>query len=311
MDQNKLELAKQQAEVYKQKHQKVSGLLLGYKDAIANALPKFITPDRMIRVALTAMSKNPDLLNCTSHSLIGCILTSAQLGLLPDETLGEAYLIPFKNNNKGVTECTFVPGYRGLTQLAMRSGMVRSVQARPVFASDEFDWELGLNEKLFHKPSGEIDPAKITHFYAMIKFANGGHVFNVMTRQKIEQIRNEIPSYKFARDKQGTIWTKYFEDMGSKTVLRRLMKFAPLSSDVNMAVGLDEQVEAGVGQNLASQVLLQGLEPEVEDAVYAEIATEASSKEQERKDNASQTSAAKAAAAVDATQAAMNGGKPV
>lgn len=307
MDQNKLELAKQQAEVYKQKHQKVSGLLLGYKDAIANALPKFITSDRMIRVALTAMSKNPDLLNCTSHSLIGCILTSAQLGLLPDETLGEAYLIPFKNNNKGITECTFVPGYRGLTQLAMRSGMVRSVQARPVFQSDEFDWELGLNEKLFHKPSGEIDPAKITHFYAMIKFANGGHVFNVMTRQKIEQIRNEIPSYKFARDKSSTIWTKYFEDMGSKTVLRRLMKFAPLSSDVNMAVGLDEQVEAGLGQNLASQVLFTGLDQETEDAVYTEIAADAANKDQERKDNASQESQSKANAAVDATKSAMFG----
>lgn len=293
--------------MYKQKHQKVSGLLLAYKDSIANALPRFITPDRMIRVALTAMSKNPDLLNCTAHSLIGCILTSAQLGLLPDDTLGEAYLIPFKNNNKGTVECTFVPGYRGLTQLAMRSGMVSGVQARPVFLGDEFDYEMGINEKLVHKPTGEMDPTKITHFYALIKFLNGGHVFNVMTRDKIEKIRNEIPSYKFARDKGSTIWTKYFEDMGSKTVLRRLMKFAPLSSDVNMAVGLDEQFEAGISQNIASQVLLTGLDQETEDAIYTEMTVQANQQEQERKDNASQNSADKAAAAVDATKAAMGG----
>jgi recombination protein RecT len=131
----------------------VSNLLQTYESTLKNALPTFLTPQRMIRVALTAMSKNPQLLDCTQPSLMGCILTAAQLGLLPDEVLGEAYLIPFKNTKKGTLECTFIVGYRGLCQLAMRSGQVKSVQARAVFAAgepdgDQFVYEMGLDEKL-------------------------------------------------------------------------------------------------------------------------------------------------------------------
>jgi len=273
---NQVQNMSSQVQVYKDRYSSVSNLLKTYEPAIKNALPKFLTPDRMIRVALTAMSKNPTLLECTPHSLIGCVLTSAQLGLLPDEVLGEAYLIPFRNRSKGIVECTFIVGYRGLCQLAMRSGQVKSVQARAVYAAnkeggDFFEYEFGLNEKLQHIPSGLRDPKHITHFYAIVKFNNGGHVFHVATRAEVESIRDESQSYKWAKNKSDTIWGKFFEEMGSKTVLRKLMKFVPLSPEINRAIGLDERADVGVSQMLGTELLNAGSETKTTEDAIAEI----------------------------------------
>lgn len=265
----------------KEQQGKVSELLEMYKGSIAQALPKHITPDRMIRVALTAMVKQPDLLYCTSHSLIEAVMTAGQLGLMPDSVLGECYLIPFNNNRKGVKEAQIIIGYRGLCALAMRSGQVKSVQARAVFAAnaatedgeegDFFDYELGLEERLKHIPKGLKDDKYVTHFYAIVKFNNGGHVLNVMTRQEVEKIRDESKNYMYAKDKSSTIWGKYFEEMGCKTVLRRLMKYVPLSPELQKAVSMDEAADLGK-QNLGAEILQDPATPEeFKDAVYAEV----------------------------------------
>src|SRR5699024_12861013 len=92
----------------KDQQSKVATLLETYKASIASALPKHITPERMIRVALTAMTKQPDLLYCTRHSIIEAVMTAGQLGLMPDSVLGEAYLIPFNNKRKGVKEAQLI-----------------------------------------------------------------------------------------------------------------------------------------------------------------------------------------------------------
>lgn len=316
MNTNNQQLTTQQQRslALKQKHSTVKNLLETYKDAIQNALPKFLTPEKMIRVALTAMSRNPDLLDCTQHSLIGCVLTSAQLGLMPDEVLGEAYLIPFNNTRKGVKECTFIVGYRGLCQLAMRSGMVRSVSARAVFAAnetdgDKFEYELGLHEKLVHIPSGLKDASRITHFYAIVRFNNGGHVMHVMTRKEIEGIRAEIPNWKFSKRKEDTIWHKYFEEMGCKTALRRLMKYVPLSSDINQVIGMDEQFESGQSQQQGNQMMFFG-DAEIQDAVVTEITTEQDAQQKEQNESKAAATADKATAAIQQTLTAMGADAP-
>lgn len=222
-----------------------SDLLEKYKSAIEQALPSFLTPERMIRVALTAMSKTPDLLQCTQASVISCVLTCAQLGLLPDGILGEAYLIPFNNTKANRKDCTVIVGYRGLCALAMRSGEVASIAARAVFEGDFFEYEFGLDEFCKHKPAGGTDPNKITHFYAVVKFKSGGRNFIVMTRGEVEAVRNDSANYKFAKDKSNTVWGKHFQEMGQKTVVRRLMKMVPLSPEINRAVGLDEAADLG------------------------------------------------------------------
>lgn len=273
-----------QAVSLKAAQQQVSDLLDKFKGSIEKALPRHITPDRMIRVALTAMTRTPDLLYCTQHSLISAVMTAGQLGLMPDSVLGECYLIPFNNNKKGVKECQIIIGYRGLCALAMRSGMVKSVQARAVFAAnaagvngepgDDFEYELGLNEVLKHKPNGLKDDQYITHFYAIVKFTNGGHVLNVMTREEVEKIRNESKNYAYAKDRANSIWGKYFEEMGCKTVLRRLMKYVPLSPELQQAVGLDESADLGK-QKLSVEIMDDpATSEEMRDAIVAEIVTE-------------------------------------
>lgn len=266
----------------KQQQDTVKDLLEKFKGSIAQALPKHITPDRMIRVALTAITKTPDLLYCTQHSLISAVITAGQLGLMPDSVLGECYLIPFNNKSKGTKECQIIVGYRGFCALAMRSGQVKSVQARAVYAANEdggdlFDYELGLEEKLKHVPSGLTDNDRITHFYAIVKFTNGGHVFNVMTRKEVEAIRNESKNYIYAPNKAETIWGKYFDEMGCKTVLRRLMKFVPLSPEIQQAIGTDEEAEGG-RQKLGVEILNA---PETDDDMVQDIEAELVSDELE------------------------------
>lgn len=282
------QLTAQQSQVaqYKADKQRVSGLLEKYKGEITRALPKLLTADRLIRTALTAMARKPDLMQCTSHSLISCILTTAQLGLLPDDILGECYLIPFNNNKKGVKECTLIVGYKGLCTLAFRSGQVKSISAIAVYSAglpggDVFDYDMGLEEKLIHKPSGLSDQTLITHFYAIVRFINGGHVFMVMTRAQVEAVRDQSKNYMFAKNKADTVWGKNFLEMGCKTVVRRVMKYVPLSPEVARAIGLDEAAEAGI-QNTSVEFIDQM--PEFTEDVAHEILDE----NQQDKNEASQ-----------------------
>lgn len=306
---------KAKRELYVQKQNNVNALLERYKGSIAQALPSFLTADRMVRVFLTAISRTPGLMDCTQHSLMSSILTCSQLGLSPDTVLGEAFLIPFKNNNKQITECQLIIGYKGLLGLARRSGQITNIGSRPVFAAqsvlkgddllqaiaegkevgDYFRYSYGLEETLEHEPGSITDPARITHFYSVAKFTNGGHVFNVMTRKQVEVIRDQSANYKFAKYKEKTIWVTNFEEMGNKTVLRRMMKFLPLSPDMQTAIGIDEAAEYG-SQPIATELLNDlATDQEMKDAVTAEIMNES----EQGKDTGSEklTAEQKAAAA--------------
>ena len=96
--------------------------------AIKKALPSVITPERFTRMALTAISVNPKLAECTPKSFMGSLMNAAQLGLEPNTPLGQAYLIPYKN--KGNMEVQFQIGYKGLIELAYRSGEFANIYAK-------------------------------------------------------------------------------------------------------------------------------------------------------------------------------------
>lgn len=255
-----------------EKRRTVVQLLDKMKGQIANALPKFITADKMIRVAITAISRTPKLLECEQTSLIGAIITSSQLGLMPDGVLGEAYLIPFNNRKRKIMEVQFMIGYRGYVALALRSGQVKSIQARAVKQSDDFNYEFGLQPKLEHKPKG--NGGEITHFYAVIHLMTGGSLFEVMTIDEVNFIRDKSVAYQYATDKKDTIWTKHYEEMGKKTVIRRLIKMAPLSPEINRAVGLDDLADIGNNQKNNLELLDMPEVANLQDAVYEEITNE-------------------------------------
>lgn len=210
---------------------------------IEKALPSVITPERFTRIALTAYSRNEKLQECTAESFLGSMMQAAQLGVEPNTPLGQAYLIPYRN--KGVMEVQFQLGYRGMIDLAYRSGEVQNIQAHEVYENDTFEYELGLEPKLRHIPALK-DRGEVILYYAVFKLTNGGVGFEVMSKEDVEA---------FAKKKSKTYgtgpWQSDFDAMAKKTLVKRLLKFAPLKSDFVRAVTADETIKSGISENMA------------------------------------------------------------
>jgi recombination protein RecT len=192
-----------------------------FREQVAKALPKHLTPDRFIRVAVTAMNKIPALAQCDQASFFNSLLSLSQLGLEPDGR--RAHLIPFKNNNLGITECQLIIDYKGLVDLAMRSGSVANIHADVVCENDKFSYDCGeiKEHKIdFRKPRGEMYAA-----YAICKFKDGTVKAEVMSLEEIEGIRGRSKAGKFGP------WKTDYNEMAKKTVFRRLSKWLPLSPE--------------------------------------------------------------------------------
>jgi recombination protein RecT len=150
------------------------------KATMAAVLPKHMDAERMLKLALGALRTTPKLMQCRTDSLFGSIVQCAQLGLEPNTPLGHAYLLPFENRQKGITEVQIILGYKGLIDLARRSGQIVSIAAHEVCQKDHFEYEYGLDEKLVHRPAlGERGP--VIAFYAAAKLVGGGYAFEVMS----------------------------------------------------------------------------------------------------------------------------------
>lgn len=190
-------------------------------DQIKNALPANITPERMMRIALTALSKDAKLANSTPESFMGALLTSAQLGLECNTPLGQAYLIPYQN--KGVLETQFQLGYQGLIDLCYRTGQYKKIVARIVYEGDDFDYSYGLEEKLIHRPREKSDTP--IYVYGIYELKNGASAFEVMSW---EAVMNHAKKYSQSVKKGYTSpWTTDPESMAKKTVLKKVLKYAP------------------------------------------------------------------------------------
>src|SRR5690554_876854 len=148
-----------------QRQNTLAALIERQKPEIARALPKHMDPDRLARIATTVLRQTPQLGAADPASFLGALMTCAQLGLEPGP-LGHAYLVPFRNNKTNTVEVTFIPGYRGLLELARRSGQVRSVAAHVVKDGDDFEFSLGLHPRLEHKPGHKRGDT--THVYAVV-----------------------------------------------------------------------------------------------------------------------------------------------
>lgn len=201
------------------------------------ALPEHVTVDRFTRNLLSAVQEQPDLLDCDRKSLMQSAMTAAQLGLVVGKTLGQFYIVPFYDSKKGKKVATSIPGYRGYITLARNSGEVVSVAAYEVCERDKFDYELGWEPKLVHKP-GLGDRGAITHVYCVVKFKDeGGHI-EIMTKADVDAIR--------ARSKASSNgpWVTDYMMMARKTVIRRAAKYLPLS--VQRLAALDAAIDKGV-----------------------------------------------------------------
>lgn len=211
---------------------------------MARALPHHLSAERFVRVVLTAVSQNPDLLLCTKESLLLSLMRAAQLGLEPDGLLGQGYLIPYKN--KGVHEAQFQPGYQGLIELAHRSGKVAAVNARAVFEKDTFDYYYGLEEDHLKHVPADTDRGALTHAYCVVRLKGGGVQFSVLSKEKIERDHRGR-----SRAKDAGPWKSDYEAMCLKTAVRVALKMAPKSIEMARAVALDERAELGLPIDLS------------------------------------------------------------
>jgi recombination protein RecT len=232
---------------------------------IAKALPSVITPERFTRITLSALSTNPQLQQCTPGSFLGAMMTAAQLGLEPNTPLGQAYLIPFRN--KGVLECQFQLGYKGLLDLAYRSGEISVIQAHTVYAKDEFEYELGLEPKLKHKPHMGADKGEPIAFYALFRTKDGGFGFEVMS---VEDVRAHAKKFSQSYGKGFSPWDTNFAEMAKKTVLKKVLKYAPLKSDFVRQAATDETIKTEIGEDMTEINPIQ-VEAEIVDSETGEV----------------------------------------
>lgn len=215
----------------------IADLIKAMQPEIKKALPSVITPERFTRMALNAISNTPKLQECTPMSFLAALMNAAQLGLEPNTPLGQAYLIPYKN--KGVLECQFQIGYKGMVDLVYRNEQVQTIQSQIVYENDEFDYELGLNAKLSHRPALQ-DRGEMRLVYALFKLQNGGFGFEVMSR---EDVILHAERYSQGYNSSYSPWKSNFNDMAKKTAIKRVLKFAPMKTEFARAIATDETIK--------------------------------------------------------------------
>lgn len=223
----------------------VKGMLEKHKNAITASLPRgFDNPDRMIRAAVNAISTTPHLAKCTPESLFISIVKGFSLGLEPNGVLAHGYLVPFKD--KGVEKAQFMPGYRGLIELARRSGKIAEVYATEVYENDKFEVKLGTNKELIHEPDFFSDRGEIRGWYAVFKLTDGSVDFEIMGYDDVEKIRklSKAGGSNFSPWNSG-----HYNEMARKTVIKKLLKRAPMTVEAAKAVDDDNKVAMGERQD--------------------------------------------------------------
>ena len=212
---------------------------------IRKALPSVLTPERFIRMALTAGNNTPALAQCTPMSFIAALMNAAQLGLEPNTPLGQAYLIPYKNKKKDVIECQFQIGYKGMIDLVYRNDNVQTIQAHIVRANDLFEYELGLESRLRHIPAME-GRGEMMYVYALFKLTNGGYGFEVLNKESVvAHAERYSPSFEGFSP-----WKTDFESMAKKTAIKKVLKFAPLKTECLRAIASDETIKSVLAEDM-------------------------------------------------------------
>ncbi len=220
--------------ITKDKPKTIEDYLKQMAPAMSQALPKHMDVDRLMRLTMTTIRTTPELKTADMGSLLGGVMQAAQLGLEPG-LLGQCYLLPFKNKKKGITEVQFIVGYKGMIDLARRSGHIQSIYAHAVYENDAFEYELGLNPTLKHTPTMESDKGEYIGSYAVAHFKDGGYQMEFMPKAEIEKRRLASPGGR----SQYSPWNNYYEEMANKTVIRHMWKYLPISVEIQQQIEHD------------------------------------------------------------------------
>ena len=227
------------------KNMTIADMVKVLEPEIRRALPTVLTPERFTRMALSALNNTPQLADCTPMSFIAALMNAAQLGLEPNTPLGQAFLLPYKNH--GVLECQFQIGYKGLLDLAYRSGQVQVIQAQTVHEYDDFEYQYGLDSRLVHRPS-DGERGEVTYIYGLFKLTNGGYGFEVSNKADMDAF---VLKYSKSFGSSYSPWETNFEDMAKKTVIKRALKYAPVSADLQKALSMDESIKTELSVDMS------------------------------------------------------------
>lgn len=212
--------------------QKLNTAFQKKRDEIAKSLPDRLDPDRFIKVALRAITKNEDLQQCSPESLYLAVLESGQLGLQPDGR--EAAIIRYGQHAE------LQPMVQGIINLMLRSPGVQKVEARVVRDGDHFEYNYGLNPTLDHKPQATgSDGRALTHAYAIVWRQGAGPTFEVMDREELEKARQQ------SKAPNSPAWSQWTSEMYRKVVLKRLSKYVDLSPEATRAIETDHWTNGG------------------------------------------------------------------
>lgn len=222
----------------------IVALLEKMKPEIARALPKHLSPDRMIRIALTQFRLNPQLMTCEPESVIASIMIASQLGLEPGVG-GQCYLLPYKNRRSGKTECQLVPGWKGLVDLVNRAKQA-SCWTGAVYEGDEFNYRLGDSPFCNHTPAEDgaeqtVENLKYVYAIGRVK-GSDWPVIEVWAKTKVLKHfakYNKVGDRHYAHENM--------EMYGRKIALLQVIKYLPISIEQAAAVELADATITGVG----------------------------------------------------------------
>lgn len=218
---------------------------------IEAVMPKHMSSERLYQLTISAINHEPKLMQADITTLLSCVMKCSALGLEPSSVdgLGRAYILPYRNKKRGIMEATFILGYKGMLELARRSGQIKSIEARAVYEGDQFEYEFGLHENLTHRPSGKQREKgeQPTHVYMIAHFNDGGYYMDVMTFEEVEAIRKRSAASTYGP------WTSDYEAMAKKTVIRRAFPYLPVSIEAQNAAA-DDETSGGFTAQLAPMI---------------------------------------------------------
>jgi recombination protein RecT len=208
-----------------------------FQKKIIRALPKVINHEAFITNAYNIYANNTKLQECSLASFLNALMQAAKVGLMPNTPLGHCYIIPYKR------EATFQMGYPGHIELALRTNKYKTIYAHEVYPKDYFKWSLGMKKDLEHIPSNELDRKKDKpiYYYAAYKLINGGENFECWSMADILEHRDKFSSgYRVAKQyNKETVWETDFDSMALKTMVVRVLKMAPKSTEMVYALSTE------------------------------------------------------------------------
>lgn len=220
------------------------------------AMPRGAEAKQLVRDALTCIQMNPKLAEAEMNSVMGALMTCAQLGLRPGVgALGQAYLLPFWDRKNRIQKAQLIIGYQGYVELAHRSGRISSIHARTVYSNDYFELEYGAEQDTFvHRPALDGPRGEPRLFYAVARTVDGGYsVTDPMTVADMVAYRDK---HATAKNREGQVfgpWVDHFEGMAHKTMVRKLMKLLPKSTEQHIAVAQDGGIRVDLTPEAAEQ----------------------------------------------------------